>query len=114
MLSDRCLPVLSVLSCLSVTFVYCGHTVGWIKLKLGIEVGLVPGHVVLDGDPALLPQSGTAPQFSARVYCGQTAGWMKMPLGIEVGLGAGDTVLDGNSAPPKKGHSIAVVLIVDE
>ena len=33
--------------------VYCGQTVGWIKTKLGMEVGLGPGHTVLDGDPAL-------------------------------------------------------------
>jgi len=43
--------VLSVcLSCLSVTLVYCGQTVGWIKTKLVTEVGLCPGHTVLDGD----------------------------------------------------------------
>jgi len=40
------------LSCLSVTLVYCGQTVGWIKTKLGKVVGL--GHIVLDGDPAPL------------------------------------------------------------
>jgi len=44
--------VMSVcLSCLSVTLVYCGRTVGWIKTKLGTEVGLCPGHTVLDWDP---------------------------------------------------------------
>jgi len=42
--------VLSV--CLDVMLVYCGQTVGWIKMKLGVEVGLGPGHIVLDGDPA--------------------------------------------------------------
>ena len=49
--------------CLSVTLMYCGQTVGWIKMKLGVEVGLSPGHIVLDGDPAPLPllQRGTAP-----------------------------------------------------
>jgi len=41
--------------------VYCGQTVRWIKMALGIEVGLGPGHIVLDGDPAPLPQ------FSAQV-----------------------------------------------
>jgi len=56
MLPDRC-PVCSVLSvclsvCLSVTFVYCGQTVAWIKMKLGTKVGLGPGHIVLDRDPA--------------------------------------------------------------
>jgi len=47
MLSDRCLSVLSV--CLSATLVHCGQTVGWIKMKLRTEVGLGPGHIVLDG-----------------------------------------------------------------
>ena len=37
--------------CLSETFVYCGQTVRWIKMKLGMEVGLGPGHNVLDEDP---------------------------------------------------------------
>ena len=40
------------LSRLSVTLVYCGQTVGWIKTPLGLEVGLGPGGIVLDGDPA--------------------------------------------------------------
>jgi len=38
--------------CLSVTLVYCGQTVGWIKMKLGMQVGLGPGHTVLEEDPA--------------------------------------------------------------
>jgi len=29
---------------------YCGQTVGCIKMKLGMEAGLSPGHIVLDGD----------------------------------------------------------------
>ena len=45
-----CLCCLSV--CLSVTLVYCGQTVGWIKMSFGTEVGLDPGDIVLDGDPA--------------------------------------------------------------
>jgi len=49
--------------CLSVTLVYCGQTVGWTKTKLGTEVGLGPDHIVLDGDPALSPERGTAPNF---------------------------------------------------
>ena len=57
MLSDRCL------SALSVTLVYCGQTVGWIKMKLGMEIGLGPSHIVLDGDPAPLPKRGTALNF---------------------------------------------------
>jgi len=50
--------LLSVLSCLSVTLVYCGQTVGWIKMKLSTEVGLGRDHTVFDGDPAPLPVTG--------------------------------------------------------
>jgi len=118
MLSDRCLSV-----CLSVTFVHCGQTVGRIKMKLGMHVGLGPGHIVATMWPqAPHPQRGTAPQFSAHiccgqmaasppqkgggapkfsvhVYCGQTVGWIKMPLGTKVGLSPGDYVLDVDPAP---------------
>jgi len=48
---------LSCLYCLSVTLVYCCQTVGWIKMPLRTEVGLGPGDIVLDGDPAL-PRKG--------------------------------------------------------
>jgi len=56
-------------------------------MPLGTQVGLGPGDIVLDGDPAP-PTKGhiPIPQFSANVRCGQTAGWIKMPLGMEVGL----------------------------
>ena len=40
---------------LSVTLVYYGQTVGWIKMPLVTEVGLGPGDIVLDGDPAPPP-----------------------------------------------------------
>jgi len=30
-------------------------TTGWIKMKFGMQVGLGPGHIVLDRDPAPLP-----------------------------------------------------------
>jgi len=69
MLSDRRLSVLSLrLSCLFVTLMYCGQTVGWIKMKLGkLQVGLGPGHTVLDGDDPSPPcQRGTAPPIFAQ------------------------------------------------
>ena len=56
-----CLSVCLVLSVLSVTFVHCGQTVGRIKTKLGMQVGLGPGHIVLDGDPAPPQKVGGAP-----------------------------------------------------
>jgi len=69
-------------------------------MKLGLQVGLVPGHILLDGDPALLPRKRHSPtQFSAHICCGQMAAWIKMPLGMEVGLKPGYFVLDGDPAP---------------
>ena len=56
-LSDHCLSVLPV------TLVYCGQQAGWIKVTLGLQVGLGPGHIVLDGDAAPVPKEGTAPNF---------------------------------------------------
>jgi len=40
---------------------YRGQTAGWIKMALGMEVGLGPVHIVLDGYAAPLPKRGTAP-----------------------------------------------------
>jgi len=98
--------------------VYCGQTAGWIKMVLGMEVGLRPGDFVLDRDPSPSPkrERSSPPQFSAHFYCGQTVGCIKMPLalqtarcikmqlGIEVGLSPWDVVLDGDPAHlPQKG-----------
>jgi len=47
-----CYQSVVCLSSRSVTLVYCGQMVGWIKMKLGVEVGLGSGHVVLNGDPS--------------------------------------------------------------
>jgi len=54
MLSDCCLTVQSV------TLVYCGQMVGWIKMKQGTHD---PGHIVLDGDPAPLPKGAQPSKF---------------------------------------------------
>jgi len=98
MLSHRCLSVLSVM------LVHCGQTVGWIKMKLGMQTGLDPGHIVRWGPSSPSPK-GAEPQFSAHICCGQMAVWIKVPLGTEVGLGPGDCVLWGPSLPQKKGHT---------
>ena len=92
MLSDGCLPVcLSVR--LSVTLVYCGQTVGWIKMKLGMQVGLT----VLEPSSASPKRVGDH-QISAHICYGQMGGWIKMKLGMQVGLGPGHIVLDGHPA----------------
>jgi len=55
----------------------------WIKVKLGEEVALGPGHIVLDGDPALLtPKGSTPPTILAHVL------W---PLYTEAGDGDGSS-----------------------
>jgi len=81
MLSGRC-PV-----CLSVTFVHCGQTLRWIKIKRCMQVGLGPRHIMLHGDLAPPPQRGTAPR---PIFCPYLL-WpngcpIKIPLGMEVGL----------------------------
>jgi len=46
--------------------VYCGQTAGWVKTPLGTEVDLGPGHIVLDGVPALRETGTAAPILSAQ------------------------------------------------
>jgi len=98
-------PMLSVrcLSCLSVTLVYCGQTVGRIKMKLGMQVGLGPGHTVLGGDPAPPSLKGHNPPIFGPYLLRPTA-WIKMPLGMEIGLDQGDFVIWGSRCSfPKRG-----------
>jgi len=63
-------------------------------MKLGLQVGLSPGHIVLDGEPVLpLTKGHSSPILGPCLLWPN--GWMiKMPVGMEVGLGAGDFVLD--------------------
>jgi len=61
-----------------------------IKMLLGMEVGLGPCHIVLDGDPAT-PKGAQPPIFGpCLVPLGTT--WYKMPLGTEVGFGLGSII----------------------
>ena len=71
-------------------------------MALGMGVGLGPGHIVLDGEPAPLPQKGTEHPIFGPFYCRQTVGWIKMALGMEVGLSPGDFVLDGDPGQSPK------------
>jgi len=55
-------------------------------MKLGMQVGLGPGHTVRWGPSSIpLPQRGTAPISGPCLLWPN--GWMKMPLGTEVCLG---------------------------
>ena len=106
MLSVRCLSV-----CLSVTFVHCGQTVRRIKTKLGMQVGLGPGHIVLDGvhgDPAPPPPKGHSPQFSAHLLRsnGCSLHGSRLSLGMEIGLVQATLCQMGTQDPfPKRGRS---------
>jgi len=77
--------------------VYCGQMAAWIKMPLGMQVGLSPSDFVLDRD------SAPPPQFSAHFCCGQTAQCIKMPLGTEVGLSPDPDDLMAIQPPPRKG-----------
>ena len=84
-------------------------------MALGVEVGLVPGDFVLDGNQLPLPLSqrrGQSPQFSANVYCGQTTACIKMPLGMDVGLSQGDFVLDGYPVPSNFCPMFIIVIVI--
>jgi len=41
--------------------VYCGQTARWMKLILGMQVGLSEGDFVLNGNPVPCPKGGGAP-----------------------------------------------------
>jgi len=65
-------------------------------MPLGMEVGLGPDHIVLDGATAPLREHN--PQFSACLLW-PNGGWIKTPLGRDVGIGQSHIVLDGDPAP---------------
>jgi len=43
--------------------VYYGQMAGWLKLVLGMAIGLSPGDIVLDGDSVPSPKRGRSPKF---------------------------------------------------
>ena len=83
--------------------VCCGRMAGWIKMPLCTMVGLSPGNIVLDADPAPHPRGAAPLQNFGHVCCGQTTRWIKMSLGMKAGLGPGHIVLHEDPAPPPKG-----------
>ena len=73
-------------------------------MLLGIEVGLAPGDIVLDGDPAP-PKRGTAalPHFSAVLW---PNGWVDQdPTWYEGRPRPGNIVFDADPAPPPRGRA---------
>jgi len=78
-------------------------------MSLGIEVGLRPGHIVLDEDPAPTPKrgGGAAPNFRLMsIVTKRLDGSGRHLLRCYGGRPRpGHIVLDGDPAPPQKGHS---------
>jgi len=78
-------------------------------MKLGKQVGLDPGHIVLDGDPGPPPPTGHSPlpnfwpiSVAANGCMDQDVTW----YGARPWHRPGDFVLDGDPAPPpQKGAS---------
>jgi len=71
-------------------------------MAAGVEVDLGPGHIVLDGDPALLPKKGADPPIFCPCLLWPN-GWMDQDATcMEVGLGPNDIVLHGDAAPRQK------------
>ena len=87
--------------------VYCGQTAGWMKLVLGMDVGLSPGDFVLDGDLAPSPKRGQSPlcNFRPISIVAKRLDASRCYLKLDVGLSPGDFVLDGDPVPsPQKGN----------
>ena len=74
-------------------------------MKLGMQVGLGPGHIVLDGDrPSFQSQRDTAPNFRPMSIEAKRLDGSRWHLAW-IGLGPGHIVLDEDPAPlPKKGN----------
>ena len=68
-------------------------------MKLGIQVGLSPGHIVLDGDQAPLPQKGAEPPIFGP-YLLWPNGWMDQ----DAKFGRGPPPQKGSRAPQFLAH----------
>jgi len=55
----------------------CSPTAGWLKMPLGVELGLGPGDFVLDGDPAPSQKRGTV---AALPLFGRCLLWPEVPI----------------------------------
>jgi len=73
-------------------------------MKLGMQVGLGPCHIALDGDPVPPPPKGHSHPIFCPYLLRPMTGWIKMPLGREIGLGPDHIVLGRDPAsPPQSG-----------
>ena len=81
--------------------VCCGQSAGWIMTPLDVEVGLGPGHNMLDGDP---PPKGHSPTILGRCLLWPNGGSRcHLVVGTWVDLSPGHFVIDGAQLPPERG-----------
>jgi len=87
--------------------VCCSQTAGWIKMPLGMEVGLGPGYVVLDGYPAPTKKGHMTdpPLFGPRLLWPN--GWVDQDATWQRGRPRPrpHCVRWDPAPPPKRGHS---------
>ena len=94
----------------SVTRVFCGQTVSWIRMPLSVQVGLGPGHIVLDGDPDPHAPKGHSPPILGPCllwpngWVDQDATWYggrPWPKWHCIRCGPSSTHPKGHSSPPQ-------------
>jgi len=62
--------------------VFCGQMAAWIKMPLGMKVGIGPAALCYMGTQLPPLKRGTAPQFLVHVYCGQITAPNFWPMSI--------------------------------
>jgi len=85
--------------------VNCGRTAGWTEMLLAMEVGLGPGHIVLDGDPAIPSKKGDSPHFSPMSVEAKRLDGSRCHLLWRWASAQATFFTWGHSCPHKKGHS---------
>ena len=82
-------------------------------MKLGMQIGLGPGHIVLDGDPAVPPPKGHSPHPIFGPYLLQPNGCMDQDATwYGARLRPGDFVLDGDPAPLNFWPMFIIVIVI--
>jgi len=86
--------------------VYCGQTCACIKMKLGVELGLGPGNIVSDGDPAPTPPKGHSSQIFSKCLLWQNV-WLDQAATYYRGRPqpSKHCIRRGPSSPPPEGHN---------
>jgi len=88
--------------------VYCGHTVAWIKMPLGMEIGLGVRDIVLDGQP---PIFGQCPLWPNGLMNYDTTWYGDRPRLRRLCVRWGPSYIHEKAHPPPNFWSISIVPI---